>query len=174
MLNELMVKLKESPMKNVSVEEMLKTYCLYKNEIDDFVKKSVDFMFFVKNSSIQNKSIYLDLETDLGSCYVRAGFDKYSKFGHPCFCISNISFDDDFIGKGIFTVYIAIMLKICLAEKWIFYVENPLEKRFQDFLKHSGFKSKEVIGNYFFMLPDNLLVSEREYYTLEQTMNFQK
>jgi hypothetical protein len=176
MLNDLMVKIKESPMKNVSVEEMLKTYCLYKNEIDDFVKKSILFADFVKNKALPTQSEYLTLDSDLGSCYVRSGFDKYGKFGHPSFCISNIVFNEEFQGKGIFTVIVAIMSSLAFDKNWIFYVENPLCENFQKFLIKSGFvnNGRESIGNYFFMLPPEKLISEDEFYTLRQEMNLQQ
>lgn len=163
-----------SPIKNLSLNELLEVYKKYHNEVNDFIDKSLEFICNVKKSSIKSKSIYLQLDSDLGSCYVRSGFDKFSKFGHPCFCISNIYFNEEFQSNGIFKVISAIITTLCLKNQWIFYVENPLEEKLQKFLKKSGFKNNDIhtVGNYFFMLPKDILISENELYSLEKSMNF--
>lgn len=167
--------IEESPIKNVSISDMKNIYFSYENEIDDFIKKSLLFIDSVRVKSLPSKSAYLFLDSELGSCYVRSGFDKYGKFGHPSFCISNVVFSDEFQGKGIFTTIIAIISSLAFDKNWIFYVENPLCENFQKFLLKSGFVNHGniPIGNYFFMLPPDKLISDDEFYLLRKEMNLQ-
>lgn len=160
---------------HLNSENLISVYKKNEKLIDDLVEKSLSFMFECAKEDNKNTSIYLPLKYKSVSLYARGSSGIFNKFGHNSFCISNINLKEKIQGKGVFSTYLVIMIALCLEYNWILYVENPLEQKFRSFLKRIGFvnfhgdedKTLLPLGDYFFLLPDDKLISKNKLFSIE-------
>ena len=145
-----------STLSNINFSNSKGVYEKNQHIVDLLVDQSLNFIERCKSGIRMRTSEYLELPYDIGSFYVR--FNKNFKDEKDCFCLSNISLDEDLMSKGIFTAFLVIIHDLLAKQEVITYVENPLEKKFQSFFKKVGAEPDEIananngLGNYFLPL----------------------
>lgn len=162
----------EKSVANFDIKILHDQYCVYYETIDNIIDNI--FVFIDEAKKIKNYtgqySAHLNLNESVGDFYMRFGRGKSSRFGHDNICFSSVSIAPNKIGKKIFSVILAIILSFSKENSIIVSIENPIEKRFQDYLKKVGFtcinKQMFGLGVYYFMLDEKALISKEEFYGL--------